>query len=173
MSVQADRLIEAYQCLVEVLLSIERIGVDVSEQRVYVVRGLRVAAEGMVTRVQLAKRDQGTAGARLSRDGSNAELRYGFEAADERFKRATKSLSTAIQLMARLDLETTDLRVALIATTGRITADVFGGKVLLGLLKAERDRMRRQATEVTRAKTRRLPPDPDQPPFSQDPSAPV
>jgi small conductance mechanosensitive channel len=135
MSEQSDRLLEAYQSLVEALLALERIGVDMTEQRAYVVRGLRVAAEGMVTRVQLAKRDQRAAGARLSRDGSNAELRYGFEAAEERFKRATKSLSTAIKLMNRLGLETTDLRVALVATTGRITADVFGGKVLLGLLK--------------------------------------
>ena len=45
--------------------------------------------------------------------------------------------------------------------------------VLLGLLKAERDRMRRKATEVTRAKTHPLPPDPDQPPFPRDPSDPV
>ena len=45
--------------------------------------------------------------------------------------------------------------------------------VLLGLLKAERDRMRRKATEVTRTKTLRLPPDPDLPPFPRDPSDPV
>ncbi|HET6988974.1 MAG TPA: hypothetical protein VFI00_20270 [Kribbella sp.] len=45
--------------------------------------------------------------------------------------------------------------------------------VLLGLLKAERDRLRRKQTEVTRAKTMRLPPDPAQRPFPQDPSDPV
>lgn len=135
MTHQAERLLEAYQSLVDVLLALERIEIDVSEQRTFLVHGLRVTAEGMTTRVQLAKRDQASAGARLSRDASNAELRYGFEAADERFKRATHGLSTATQLMARLGLENTDLRVTLIATTGRITADVFDGKVLLGLLR--------------------------------------
>ena len=45
--------------------------------------------------------------------------------------------------------------------------------VLLGLLKAERDRIRRQATEVTRTKTLRLPLDPDLPPFPRDPSDPA
>jgi len=135
MTQQADRLIETYQSLVSVLLALEQIEIDLSEQRTYLMRGLRVTAEGMVTRVQLAKRDQISAGARLSRDASNAELRYGFEAADERFKRATRALSAAIQLMTALGLETTDLRVALIAATGRITADVFNGKVLLGLVK--------------------------------------
>ena len=135
MTQQVERLLETYQSLVDVLLALERIGIDVSEQRAYMVRGLRATAEGMVTRVQLAKRDQASAGARLSRDGSNAELRYGFEAADERFKRASRSLAAAIQLMSRLGLESTDLRVALIATTGRITADIFDGKVFLGLLR--------------------------------------
>jgi hypothetical protein len=55
-------------------------------------------------------------------------------------------------------------------------AAVFGmllDLVLLGLLKAERDRMRRKANEVTRAKTLRLPPDPTLPPFPHDPSDPV
>jgi len=52
-------------------------------------------------------------------------------------------------------------------------AAVFGmllDLVLLGLLKAERDRMRREAA---RAKAMRLPPDPDLPPFPRDPSDPV
>ena len=136
MTQQVERLLETYQSLVNVLLALERIEIDVSEQRAFLVHGLRVTAEGMVTRVQLAKRDQASAGARLSRDASNAELRYGFEAADERFKRASRSLSTAIHLMSRLGLENTDLQVALIATTGRITADVFKGNVILGLLRA-------------------------------------
>ncbi|MEV5965173.1 hypothetical protein AB0L70_25615 [Kribbella sp. NPDC051952] len=55
-------------------------------------------------------------------------------------------------------------------------AAVFGmllDLVLLGLLKAERDRIRRKETEATKAKTLRLPPDPDQPPFPLDPSDPV
>jgi len=136
MTQQVERLLETYQSLVSVLLALERIEIDVSEQRAFLVHMLRVTAEGMVTRVQLAKRDQASAGARLSRDASNAELRYGFEAADERFKRASRSLSTAIHLMSRLGLENTDLQVALIATTGRITADVFKGNVILGLLRA-------------------------------------
>jgi small conductance mechanosensitive channel len=131
----AERLIEAYQTLVEVVLALEKIEIDVSDQRAFLVHGLRVTAEGMVTRVQLAKRDQISAAARLSRDASSAELRYGFEAADERLKRATHGLSMAIQLMTRMGLESTDLRVALVAATGRITADVFNGKVFLGVLK--------------------------------------
>jgi len=52
-------------------------------------------------------------------------------------------------------------------------AAVFGmllDLVLLGLLKAERDRMRREAAKVTRAKTPRLPPEPT--PSPEDPSAP-
>jgi hypothetical protein len=55
-------------------------------------------------------------------------------------------------------------------------AAVFGmllDLVLLGLLKAERDRMRREQAEAGKARTMRLPPDPAQPPFPEDPSDPV
>jgi hypothetical protein len=45
--------------------------------------------------------------------------------------------------------------------------------VLLGLLSAERDRMRREATEATRTKAWGLPPDPTRPPFPEDPSEPA
>ncbi|MGW1344928.1 hypothetical protein ACWCOV_28055 [Kribbella sp. NPDC002412] len=44
---------------------------------------------------------------------------------------------------------------------------------LLGLLSAERDRLRRKETEATKAKTWGLPPDPNRPPFPEDPSDPV
>jgi hypothetical protein len=55
-------------------------------------------------------------------------------------------------------------------------AAVFGmllDLVLLGLLKAERDRMRRKQAEAGKARTMRLPPDPAQSPFPEDPSDPV
>ncbi|TCO48610.1 hypothetical protein EV646_104432 [Kribbella antiqua] len=45
--------------------------------------------------------------------------------------------------------------------------------VLLGLLSAERDRMRRKETQTRTAKTWGLPPDPSLPPFPEDPSDPV
>jgi len=135
MTAQAERLLQAYQTLVDVVLAFQRIGVDVSEPRAYLMHGTRAAAEALVTRVQLAKRDQVNAGARLSRDASNTDLRYAFEAADERFKRAASSLSRAIRLIDRLGVESTDLRVALIATTGQITTDIFDAKVLLGVAR--------------------------------------
>jgi small conductance mechanosensitive channel len=136
MTAQAERLLQAYQSLVDVVLAFERIGVDVSEPRAFLVHGTRAAAEGLITRVQLAKRDQASAAARLSRDASNTDLRYTFEAADERYKRASNSLAKAIRLVDRVGVESTDLRVALIATTGRITTDIFDRKVLLGVMSA-------------------------------------
>ena len=45
--------------------------------------------------------------------------------------------------------------------------------VMLGLLRAERDRMRREVESATKTKALRLPPDPDLPPFPEDPSDPV
>ncbi|WP_350281136.1 hypothetical protein [Kribbella sp. HUAS MG21] len=45
--------------------------------------------------------------------------------------------------------------------------------VMLGLLRAERERMRRELDNATKARTLRLPPGPDLPRFPQDPSDPV
>ncbi|MGW7681889.1 hypothetical protein ACWGID_14185 [Kribbella sp. NPDC054772] len=45
--------------------------------------------------------------------------------------------------------------------------------VMLGILRAERDRMRRAVDTTVKTKTLRLPPDPELPPFPQDPSDPV
>jgi small conductance mechanosensitive channel len=120
----------------EAILALERTGVDVSEEREFIAQAIQRAAEGLVTSLQLADRDHTNAGARLSRDAANADLRFAFEASEERLKRASSRLSTAIELMDRLGLEGTNLRVALIATTGRMTTDVFRWKVLLGLLKS-------------------------------------
>ena len=138
---RAGRLLEAYESFVNVVLALERVKIDVSMQRAFLVRGTRTTAEGLVTRLQLAKRDQTDASIRLARDASNTEFRYAFDAADERLKRATRGLATAIVLMDRLGLETTNFRVALIATTGTISADIFKWKVLLGVLKALGERL--------------------------------
>jgi small conductance mechanosensitive channel len=132
---QSDRLLGAYQSLVDALEALHKVGIDVSPARTTLVRALPAAAEGLLTRVQLANRDRAAALARLSREPSSADLRYASEASEERFKRATRSLASAISLMDRLGLEDTRLRVALISETGRMTADVFDWKVLAGLIK--------------------------------------
>ena len=59
---------------------------------------------------------------------------------------------------------------------GRLAAGGWGWRLLVvrrGRLPAARDRLRRKQTEVSKAKTMRLPPDPSEPPFPQDPSDPV
>jgi small conductance mechanosensitive channel len=131
----SKRLLDMYRSLVESILALERIGVDVSEPRAFLVEKLPLAADALVARVRLAGRDRAGASARLARDGSNADLRNAFEVSDERFNRATTSLTTAIQFMDKLGLETTDLRVVLITASGRVNADVFKWSVFVGLLK--------------------------------------
>ena len=148
MTRQADRLLQSYQSLADALRALDRIDIDTSEPRAFLVDELRSAAEGLVTRVQLANRDRTSASARFSRNPSSADLLYGLEATEERFNRATRSLSTAILLMNRLGLETTDLRVALIVATGRISTDVFKWKVFSGLLQT----LGRRLWEVLAAK---------------------
>src|SRR5262245_19760759 len=88
-SERGDQILRAYQSLVDVTLALEGAGVDVSKQKQFLVDGLPKAAEGMVTRVQLAGRARANALARLSRDASSADLRFTLEASDERLKRAS------------------------------------------------------------------------------------
>ena len=136
MTDEVDRLIEIHQYIADVILALNGIGVDVSAQRESMIEALTRTSGALSTRIQLAARERAQAGARLTRDPSNAELKNDLDLAEERFKRAERSLSAAIDLMGRLGLETTDLRVMLVRTTGRVTADVFQGKVLLGMARS-------------------------------------
>jgi len=131
-----DRILESYQGLVEVVLALERGGIAVSEQRAYLTRGLRDAATGLAARLEVVTRDRANAAAQLARNTTSMDLRYALDASEERVHRATLAMSSVIQLMDRLGIADSDLRVALILSTGRINADVFRWRVLLGLLRA-------------------------------------
>jgi len=131
-----DRILESYQGLVDVVLALERGGVPLSEPRAYLTRGLRDAATALVARLEVVTRDRANAAAQLARNTTNADLRYALDASEERVNRATLAMSSVIALMDRLGLADSDLRVALILSTGRISADVFRWHVLLGLLRA-------------------------------------
>ena len=132
----SDRILESYQGLVGLVLTLDRAGIDVSEQRAYLTRGLHDAATGLVARLDVVTRDRTNAAAQLARNTSNSDLRYALDASEERVNRASLGMTSVIGLMDRLGLEDTDLRVALIVSTGRINADVFRWRVLLGLLRA-------------------------------------
>ena len=134
---RVDRLLQAYESLVDEVVALERIGVDVAGPRQFLVQGLPSAAAAQLTRVQLAGRARANALARLSQDADNAELRYALEAADERLKRSSQVLWTGILLMDRLGLDTQALRVGYIGATGKLTADIFKWRVLLGVLRAQ------------------------------------
>jgi small conductance mechanosensitive channel len=132
----SDRILESYQGLVDALLALEREGVDITEQRAYLTLGLRDAAAGLVARLDVVTHDRANAAAQLARNAGDANLRYALDASEERVNRTTLAMSAVIQLMDRLGLENSDLRVSLILSTGRVTADVFRWRVLLGLLRA-------------------------------------
>jgi small conductance mechanosensitive channel len=141
MSQYSERLLGSYESFVDILLALERARVDVSRPRALLTEGLPPAAQGMVTRLQLAERAKSSAVLRLSRDAANADLRYAVEAADARLDRATRSLTSVIDLMSRLGLPTTDLRVARIAATGALNVDIFQWRVLTGLVKRQWTRL--------------------------------
>ena len=132
----SDRILESYQGLVDAVLALDRGGVDVSRQRAYMAQGLRDAATGLVARLDVVTRDRASAAAQLARNSSNSDLRYALDASEERVNRATLALSAVIDLMDRLGIDDSDLRVSLILSTGRITTDVFRWRVLLGVLHA-------------------------------------
>jgi len=136
-----DRIVTGYESLVDLVLALERVGIDVAGQRAYLTAGLPRITDGLVTRIQVISRDRAGAVERLSGDPSNAELRYVYEATQERLDRVSRALSTAIRLMNRLGLDTTKYRVAQISTTGRLTTDVFSWRVLGGLLSVWWERM--------------------------------
>ena len=140
MSDLSDRQSAHYHALVDAMLALERVGVDVSVPRQFVISRLTALADVLVTRLRVIDRERASTAAQVARAPSEQSLRHELFAIDERNKRETENLALAIELLDRFKVDTTRFKVALITTTGRISADAFNPRVIGGLLEYARKR---------------------------------
>jgi small conductance mechanosensitive channel len=147
----AERQASHVRSLVDGILSLDGVGVDVSEPRRYVTEQLSGLADVLVTRLRVIERDRESAAAQVARAPSDQGLRQDLLAIEERRNRVSDNLDLAIELMGRLGLETTRYQVLLITSTGKITSDIIDLKVVGGLLQhARRQFLNTVATQAPR-----------------------
>jgi small conductance mechanosensitive channel len=138
MSEHAERQAARYRSLVDAILALERAGVDFAEQRRFTSGQLARLADELVARLRVAERERSMTAAQVARTPSEQALRHELFAIEESRKRVGENLAIAIELLDRLGVETSGLKVSLITETGRISADAFDTKVIRGLLQYAR-----------------------------------
>jgi small conductance mechanosensitive channel len=132
---QGERTAQMIEDLVDVVLALERLGVDVAEQRAFTMRVITSTAEQITARMVVFSRSRSLATARVARSPSDEAARAELDAIEEGLKRTSKNLGVAIDLLARLGVDATHLKVSYIVSTGRLTPDILDFKVLGGLLR--------------------------------------
>ena len=123
------------------------LGLQAGPEESYLAEVLTDRAEISVARIQLSLEQIVPIQGRLSDSPDNAELKAELSAAE--FKRAwsTATLSTTIDLMQQLELETNYYQQLMIQLTGQVTTDVLDVEVLLSLFGRWLARLKEWAVE--------------------------
>ncbi len=131
----SDRTARMFRDLVEALLVVERLGVDVSDQRVFIIEKLQATAAQTSARLVVLARTHDLAAAHLQRAPEDASARSELDAVTASLDRTTRNLETEIALLEQLGVKTTDLKVSLVVNTGRLSAVVLQPPVIAGLFQ--------------------------------------
>jgi small conductance mechanosensitive channel len=134
-------LVAFYSQLVEAVLALERVDLDLSEQRAFLEERLAYHADYLAAAATLAFRERDQVRARLDATPDDAESRTELLAAERWAERSTHNLHAVAELMERVDMETAPYRQLLFEATGEITTDVLDRDVALGLLERWRTRL--------------------------------
>jgi small conductance mechanosensitive channel len=130
---QSERTIRMYRDLVAALLAVERLGVDIGKQRSYVVERVLAAAEQTNARMIVLGREQAIATARVQRAPDNLAARAELDAIDAGCSRTARALEAEIAILGQLGHDATELEVALILRTGKLTSAIVEPRVIAGL----------------------------------------
>jgi small conductance mechanosensitive channel len=130
----AERTAKMFSDLVEAVLAVERLGVNVTAQRTYLVDKLNQVANQTSARLVVLARTEALARASLQHAPSDNAARSDLDAIEASFDRTKSNLETEISLLEQLGSDATALKVTLIVRTGELNAFVLQPKVIGGLL---------------------------------------
>ena len=141
MSELSERQATQYRSLVDVIVKLEGVGIDVSNAHQFVVTQLTALSDVLVTQLRVLDRERTSTAEQVARAPADQGLRHELLAIEERRDRTSDNLRLAAELLGKFDIDTSRFKVALIMSTGKITADVFDHKVLSGLLAVGQKRV--------------------------------
>jgi small conductance mechanosensitive channel len=125
----------ALEILYDVTSWMERLGLDPSEERTYLVEILTQRADELAARTELAMEDEDALRDRSANDPDNTELSERLRAVKERRKTGIESLADTVDLMKPLDLDSAKYRELLVRATGQVTTDVLSTDVALTIFR--------------------------------------
>ena len=129
----SERTGKMYRDLVDAMLAVEQLGVDVGDQRAFMVKRLTALSEMTSARMTVLGRNYALASARVHHAPADAEARTEFDALEASFERTAQNLETEIDLLERLGVDATSLKVKAIVSTGKLSAAIFQRGVIAGL----------------------------------------
>ena len=114
---------------------LERMEIQVGDEREFLIRVLDDRAETIGGRVRVARRQRDALTEHLAKRPDDAGGKARLDSMEERIRRDTRDLSQTVKLLDELGIPTAVHRQLLIETTGEITADVLDREVAIGLIR--------------------------------------
>ncbi len=130
-----ERIGRMYRDLIDVLLGLERVGIDVAPARAFVTERLSNMAEQTRVRMVVLKRATALASARVQRKSDDAAAEAELEASSAALNQNIRNLDGEIALLQRMGRDVTDLKVALVIGRGTLGSAVFEPGVTRGLFQ--------------------------------------
>ena len=140
---QSERTIRVYRDLVATPLVVERLGVDLGKQRSYVVERVLAATEQTNALMIVLGRELAIATDRAQRAPDDLAARTELDAIDAGYSRTAGALQAEIAILEQLGHDATELKVAYILRTGKLTSAIVEPRVIAGLFT----HWRKQVTE--------------------------
>jgi small conductance mechanosensitive channel len=131
---QSERTVQLFWDLATALLQIERLGVDIGEQRSYVIERVLAASEQANARLLVFGRERAAVASRAQRHPDDLAAQTDLDAIDAGFTSTARALEAEIAILEQLRWNPTELKVALILRTGKLTAAILEPRVIGGLL---------------------------------------
>ena len=144
---ESARLDELYKALCDNVDQMKAMGLDPSEATTYLSERLSDRAEILAGQVKLTVEQITGAKEVLEKNPDNAEYQAKLVAEESKLARTTQGLQAVVDLMKRLDLQSSQYTQLLIQSTGDITGDIFDTEVAFGLLQQWMDNLKTWAVD--------------------------
>ncbi len=144
---QTQVIDDFYRLMLENGERLEAMGLDATRDREWLAEKLPTRAETLAGRLELAGDDERRAQARLDAKPEDPALQEDLALATKRMDQVAASLTSTVQTMQALELDTAEYQQLLIERTGRIDGGLLDFEVASRLLRSATDRLRDWAAE--------------------------
>jgi small conductance mechanosensitive channel len=122
------------QALLDHVEKMEALGLDGSKERTYLAESLTDRARSLTERIKIAQENKASLEIMLADTPDDAGLKLELDAASIRLEGTIANLTSTVEVMQSMDLETVEYRSQLIQATGDLSTDILDKEVALSLV---------------------------------------